>query len=77
VDRLEQALADHGFEIFVDRRAIADFEIWWERIEALITRADIVIFVLSSDAISSEVALREWRLQEVSISASHRLSAAL
>ena len=32
---------------------------WWKRIEALIGRADTVVFVLSPDAVASDVALKE------------------
>jgi tetratricopeptide (TPR) repeat protein len=34
-------------------------EDWWKRIEALIARAESVVFVLSPDAVASEVALHE------------------
>jgi|SRR5579862_1267997 len=43
----------------VDREEIYAFEDWWKRIEALIGRADTVVFVLSPDAVKSEVALKE------------------
>jgi TIR domain len=56
-DRLEAAL--RGFEPLIDRTDIYAFEEWWERIEALVTRADTVVFVLSPDAVASEAALRE------------------
>src|SRR3984893_8356144 len=58
-DRLEVALKARGFEPLIDRTDIYAFEQWWERIEALIARADTVVFVLSPDAVGSEVALRE------------------
>jgi len=35
------------------------FEEWWQRIEALVARADTVVFVISPDAVASHVALRE------------------
>src|SRR5215469_9982903 len=60
-DRLEAALKARGFEPLIDRTDIYAFEKWWERIEGLITRADTVVFVLSPDAVASEVALREVR----------------
>jgi WD40 repeat protein len=59
VDRVERALQDRGFAAWVDRREIGDFEDWWRRIETLIAGADTIVFVLSPDAISSEVALKE------------------
>src|ERR1700716_4253199 len=58
-DRLEAALKARGFEPLIDRSEIYAFEDWWKRIEALIAAADTVVFVLSPDAIASEVALKE------------------
>ena len=58
-DRLEAALKARGFDPLIDRTEIYAFEDWWKRIEALIGRADTVVFVLSPDAIASEVALKE------------------
>jgi formylglycine-generating enzyme required for sulfatase activity len=58
-DKLEAALKARGFEVLIDREEIYAFEDWWKRIEALIGVADTVVFVLSPDAVKSEVALRE------------------
>ena len=58
-DRLEAALKASGFEVLIDRHEIYAFEDWWERIEALIGQADTVVFVLSPDAVRSDVALKE------------------
>jgi hypothetical protein len=58
-DRLEAALKARGFEPLLDREEIYAFEDWWKRIEALIGRADTVVFVLSPDAVKSDVALKE------------------
>ncbi len=58
-DRLEVALKARGFEPLIDREEIYAFEDWWKRIEALIGRADTVVFVLSPDAVASAVALKE------------------
>jgi formylglycine-generating enzyme required for sulfatase activity len=58
-DRLEAALKARGFEILIDREEIYAFEDWWKRLEALIGRADTVVFVLSPDAVKSDVALKE------------------
>jgi hypothetical protein len=58
-DRLEAALKARGFEPLIDRTEIYAFEDWWKRIEALIIRADTVVFVLSPDAVASDVALKE------------------
>jgi formylglycine-generating enzyme required for sulfatase activity len=58
-DRLEAALKARGFEVLIDRTEIYAFEDWWKRIEALIGSADTVVFVLSPEAVKSDVALRE------------------
>jgi formylglycine-generating enzyme required for sulfatase activity len=58
-DRLEAALKARGFEVLIDREEIYAFEDWWKRIEALIGRADTMVFVLSPDATKSDVALKE------------------
>jgi TIR domain len=58
-DQLEVALKARGFEVLIDREEIYAFEDWWKRIEALIGRADTVVFVLSPDAVKSDVALKE------------------
>src|ERR1700680_307251 len=58
-DRLEAALKARGFEVLIDRQEIYAFEDWWKRIEALIGGADAVVFVLSPEAVKSEVGLKE------------------
>src|SRR5580704_6061608 len=58
-DRLEAALKARSFEPLIDRTEIYAFEDWWQRIQALIGRADTIVFVLSPDAVASEVALKE------------------
>ena len=58
-DRLDAALKARGFEVLIDRTEIYAFEDWWQRIEALIGRADTIVFVLSPDAVLSDVALKE------------------
>ena len=59
VDRLEVALKARGFEPLIDRTEIYAFEDWWQRLQALIERADTVVFVLSPDAVASREALKE------------------
>jgi hypothetical protein len=59
VDRLESALEARDFEPLIDRTEICAFEDWWKRIEVLIGQADTIVFVLSPDAVASEVALKE------------------
>jgi formylglycine-generating enzyme required for sulfatase activity len=58
-DRLDEALKARGFEPLIDRAEIYAFEPWWERIQRLIGQADTVVFVLSPDAVASDVALKE------------------
>jgi tetratricopeptide (TPR) repeat protein len=58
-DRIEAALKARDFEPLIDRSKIYAFEDWWQRIEVLIGQADTVVFVLSPDAVTSDVALRE------------------
>jgi len=59
VDRLDAALRARGFEPLIDRSEISVFEDWWKRIEGLIGKADTVIFVLSPDAVASEICAKE------------------
>ena len=58
-DRLEAALKARGFEALIDRQEIYAFEDWWKRIQSLIGQSDAVVFVLSPDAVNSDVALKE------------------
>ena len=58
-DKLEAALKARGFEVLIDREEIYAFEDWWKRIQSLIGQSDTVVFVLSPDAVKSEVALKE------------------
>jgi TIR domain-containing protein len=58
-DRLEPELKAQGIEPLIDRTEIHAFEDWWKRIQALIGQADSVIFVLSPDAVASDVCKKE------------------
>src|ERR1700730_849709 len=58
-DRLEGALKARGIQPLIDRSEIYAFEDWWKRIEALIAEADTVVFVISPDAVSSDVCHKE------------------
>jgi len=58
-DRLEADLKARGIECLIDRSEIYAFEDWWQRIQELISKADTVVFVLSPDSVSSEIALKE------------------
>jgi TIR domain len=59
VDRLEKSLTTRGFSPMIDREEIYAFEDWWRRIEELIVKADTIVFVLSPDAVSSEICIKE------------------
>src|SRR5262245_36266230 len=59
-DQLDAALRGRAVEPLIDRTDIYAFEEWWKRIEALIARADTVVFVLSPDAVRpGSVSLKE------------------
>src|SRR5262245_12900594 len=58
-DRLDAALRARGFEPLIDRTEIYAFEDWWRRIEDLIVKADTVVFVLSPDAVASDICSKE------------------
>jgi hypothetical protein len=58
-DRLDEALNARGFEPLIDRTEIYAFEDWWKRIQALIVKADSIVFVLSPDSVSSDICRRE------------------
>jgi len=53
-DRLEPALRARGLEPLIDRTEIYAFKDWWKRIQALISQASTVIFVISPDAVASD-----------------------
>lgn len=59
VDRLAAGLEANGVALLIDRTEIYAFEDWWKRIENLINEADTIIFVLSPEAISSDVCKKE------------------
>ena len=58
-DRLDAALRARGFDPLIDRTEIYAFEDWWQRIQALIVKADTFVFVISPEAIGSEICKRE------------------
>jgi len=58
-DKLDAALKERGFEVLIDRNDIYAFDPWWERIQALIGGSDTIVYVLSPDAVKSDVALKE------------------
>jgi len=58
-DRLQTELEARGFIVLIDRSEIYAFEDWWTRIQALIVKADTIIFVLSPDAVASDICAKE------------------
>lgn len=58
-NRIEETLKSRGFYPLIDRSEIYAFEDWWERIKALIGSADTIAFILSPDAVASDVCARE------------------
>jgi hypothetical protein len=58
-DQLEAALKVRGFEPLIDRTDIYAFEDWWARIQSLIGKADTIVFVLSPDAVASDICEKE------------------
>jgi tetratricopeptide (TPR) repeat protein len=58
-DQLEAALKARGIEALIDRSEIYAFEDWWKRIQDLISQADTFVFVISPDAVGSDVCHKE------------------
>lgn len=55
VDLLAQALDAKGYDTLLDREDISGGEAWKERLDALILRADVVVFVVSPDSVASPI----------------------
>ena len=60
--RLHNTLASRGYEVFLDRQDIRPGDPWQDRISSAIRHADIVLFCLSPDSVSSQIC--EWELYE-------------
>src|ERR1700693_1721571 len=56
------ALAERGFDAFLDKTDIAPGEPWKERLAGLIATADTVVFTVSPDSIASTICA--WELEE-------------
>src|SRR6266436_4327773 len=56
------ALAERGFDAFLDKTDIAPGEPWKERLAGLIATADTVVFAVSPDSIASTICA--WELEE-------------
>jgi TIR domain len=52
-------LKERGFAPLIDRTDVYAFEHWWKRIQALIVKADTIVFVLSPDSVSSDICRKE------------------
>jgi hypothetical protein len=59
VDRLQADLQSRGFDAWVDRRRLEGGQDWQEMIEGAINRSNVVLIVLSPDAIESPWVRRE------------------
>ncbi len=59
VDQFDAALKARGFEPLIDREDISAFEDWWKRLQALMGRADTVVFVLSPHSVASPQCTKE------------------
>jgi tetratricopeptide (TPR) repeat protein len=59
---LVAALAERGFDAFLDKTDIAPGEPWQERLAGLIATADTVVFSVSPDSVASPVC--GWELEE-------------
>jgi tetratricopeptide (TPR) repeat protein len=60
--QLVDRLAASGFDAFLDKTDIAPGEPWRERLAGLIAASDTVVFVVSPDAVASEICA--WELEE-------------
>jgi hypothetical protein len=58
-NRLEAGLKTCGFDTLIDRSEIYALEDWWKRVESLIGQSDSVLFILSPDAVTSDVCGKE------------------
>ena len=56
------ALAERGFDAFLDKTDIAPGEPWKERLAGLIATADTVVFTVSPDSVASTICA--WELEE-------------
>ena len=60
--RLHDALAERGYEVWIDREDIPPSAKWFDEIRAGVAGADGVVFVISPDSAASEVCVRELEL---------------
>jgi WD40 repeat protein len=60
--RLHDALAERGYDVWIDRDDIPPSAKWFDEIRAGVAGADGVVFVISPDSVASEVCVRELEL---------------
>lgn len=61
-EKLRRELMDADFEAYLDQHDISKGEPWRERLAGLIQNADVMLFLISPDSISSEVC--DWEINE-------------
>lgn len=61
-EKLRRELMDVDFEAYLDQHDISKGEPWRERLAGLIQNADVMLFLISPDSISSEVC--DWEINE-------------
>ncbi len=61
-ERLRDHLIARNFEAYIDQRDILPGEAWQERLAALISSADTVVFLISPDSIESPIC--DWEVNE-------------
>ncbi len=62
VDRLEQDLIGLNYKVWVDRRKIEGGQDWQQALRRAIENADVVVLVMSPDAVQSKYVTWEWKL---------------
>ena len=60
--RLHDALAERGYDVWIDREDIPPSAQWFDEIRVGVAGADGVVFVISPDSAASEVCVRELEL---------------
>src|SRR5215469_2979638 len=60
VDRLEADLCQHGFAPWVDRHGLAGGQKWRRELEAAVDRSQVLLVVLSPEAMASEYVQQEY-----------------
>jgi type III secretion system FlhB-like substrate exporter len=58
---LYDELKDHGYNVWRDRDDMKGGQAWWNQIEDQIEQADILVLILSPDALASYYVKKEWQ----------------